>query len=81
MSDDDDSVFAALRAGARGYLLKEAAANDILRAVHAVAAGEAVFGPRVADRVIAFFSTAGLRGAAATPFPRPVDLVPVPRTR
>ena len=73
MSDDDDSVFAALRAGARGYLLKEADADDILRAVRAVASGEAVFGPRIADRVIAFFSTAGLRGAAATPFPQLTD--------
>ena len=73
MSDDDDSVFAALRAGARGYLLKEADSGDILRAVRAVAAGEAVFGPRIADRVIAFFSAAGLRGAAATPFPQLTD--------
>jgi DNA-binding NarL/FixJ family response regulator len=73
MSDDDDSVFAALRAGARGYLLKEAESEDVLRAVRAVAAGEAVFGPRIADRVIAFFSTAGLRGAAATPFPQLSD--------
>ena len=69
MSDDDDSVFAALRAGARGYLLKEADADDILRAVRAVASGEAVFGPKIADRVIAFFSAAGLRGATATAFP------------
>jgi DNA-binding NarL/FixJ family response regulator len=73
MCDDDDSVFAALRAGARGYLLKEAESNDILRAVRAVAGGEAVFGPRIADRVIAFFSTAGLRGGAATPFPQLTD--------
>ena len=73
MSDDDDSVFAALRAGARGYLLKEADAEDIVRAVRAVAAGEAVFGPKIADRVIAFFSAAGLRGGAATPFPQLTD--------
>jgi DNA-binding NarL/FixJ family response regulator len=73
MSDDDDSVFAALRAGARGYLLKEAESADILRAVRAVSSGEAVFGPRIADRVIAFFSTAGLRGATATPFPQLTD--------
>jgi DNA-binding NarL/FixJ family response regulator len=73
MSDDDDSVFAALRAGARGYLLKEANAEDILRAVRSVASGEAVFGPRIANRVIAFFSSAGLRGAAATPFPSLTD--------
>ena len=73
MSDDDDSVFAALRAGARGYLLKEADSQDVLRAVRAVAVGEAVFGPRIADRVIAFFSSAGLRGTAATPFPQLSD--------
>jgi DNA-binding NarL/FixJ family response regulator len=73
MSDDDDSVFAALRAGARGYLLKEAGADDILRAVRSVAGGEAVFGPRIADRVLAFFSSAGLRGTAATPFPQLTD--------
>jgi DNA-binding NarL/FixJ family response regulator len=73
MSDDDDSVFAALRAGARGYLLKEADADDILRAVRAVATGEAVFGPKIADRVIAFFSAAGLRGATATAFPNLTD--------
>jgi DNA-binding NarL/FixJ family response regulator len=73
MSDDDDSVFAALRAGARGYLLKEAESDDILRAVRAVAGGEAVFGPRIADRVIAFFSAAGLRGGSATPFPQLSD--------
>jgi len=73
MSEDDDSVFAALRAGARGYLLKEASAEDITRAVRAVAAGEAVFGPRIADRVLAFFSAAALRGAAAVPFPQLSD--------
>jgi DNA-binding NarL/FixJ family response regulator len=73
MSDDDDSVFAALRAGARGYLLKEAGAVDILRAVRAVAAGEAVFGPRIADRVVAFFSAARLHGASVTPFPQLTD--------
>lgn len=68
MSEDDDSVFAALRAGARGYLLKEAQAEDILRAIRAAARGEAVFGPRVADRVISFFS-AGTWRAGAMPFP------------
>jgi DNA-binding NarL/FixJ family response regulator len=73
MSEDDDSVFAALRAGARGYLLKEASAEDITRAVRAVAGGEAVFGPRIADRVLAFFSAAALRGAAAVPFPQLSD--------
>src|SRR5450755_4586657 len=46
MSEDDDSLFAALRAGARGYLLKEAAADDIARAVVTVARGETVLGGR-----------------------------------
>jgi DNA-binding NarL/FixJ family response regulator len=69
MSEDADSVFAALRAGARGYLLKESAAADIIRATHAVVQGEAVFGPRVADKVIRFFSLASRLGGAV-PFPQ-----------
>ena len=73
MSEDDDSVFAALRAGARGYLLKESHADDILRAVRAVASGDAVFGPRIADKVIAYFSGAGLRTTTAVPFPQLTD--------
>jgi DNA-binding NarL/FixJ family response regulator len=72
MSDDDDSVFAALRAGARGYLLKEAQATDIVRAVRAAARSEAVFGPRIADRVLAFFASSRAR-AAALPFPELTD--------
>ena len=56
MFEDDDSVFAAMRAGARGYLLKGAAQEDILRAVAAVAAGDAIFGPAVATRLIEFFA-------------------------
>ena len=66
MSDDDDSVFAALRAGARGYLLKGAGRAEILRAVRAVAEGEAIFGPSVAARLAAFL--AAPPGKAA-PFP------------
>ena len=53
MFSDDDSLFAAMRAGARGYLLKGAEQEDIERAVRGVAAGEAVFGPGVAQRVLA----------------------------
>ena len=45
MFDDDQSIFAAMRAGARGYLLKDADENDLLRALRAVADGEAIFGP------------------------------------
>src|SRR5829696_8242051 len=52
MLEDDDSVFAALQAGARGYLLKGADHDDITRAVQAVAQGEAIFGPAVAGRVL-----------------------------
>jgi DNA-binding NarL/FixJ family response regulator len=70
MSEDDDSVFAALRAGARGYLLKEADSDEIAQAVRAVARGEAVFGPRIADRVLGFFAGAGLRAGTAVPFPQ-----------
>ena len=56
MYDDDASVFAAVRAGARGYLLKGADQADIVRAVTAVAGGEAIFGPSVARRIIDFFA-------------------------
>ena len=72
MSDDDDSVFAALRAGARGYLLKESEGADIARAVRAAARSEAVFGPRIADRVLAFFASSRAR-SAAVPFPELTD--------
>jgi DNA-binding NarL/FixJ family response regulator len=53
MFDDDDSVRAALRAGARGYVLKGADQHDIVRAIHAVAAGQAIFSPGVARVVLA----------------------------
>lgn len=56
MFDDDDSVFAAMRAGARGYLLKGANQAHVVRAVHLVGAGGAMFGPAIAQRVIEFFS-------------------------
>jgi DNA-binding NarL/FixJ family response regulator len=56
MSDDDDTVFAAMRAGARGYLVKGATKDEIVRAVTAVAAGEAIFGPDVARRVLSYFT-------------------------
>ncbi len=56
MFDDDDSVFAALRAGARGYLLKDARLDDLIRAVTAVNRGEAIFSPAIARRMIQFFA-------------------------
>jgi DNA-binding NarL/FixJ family response regulator len=56
MFDDDESVFGAMRAGARGYLLKGAAQDEIVRAIQAVAAGEAIFGPGIARRVVELFA-------------------------
>jgi len=55
MFADDASVFAALRAGARGYVLKDSERDDLLRAIRAVARGEAIFSPSVASRVLDFF--------------------------
>lgn len=57
MVEDDDSVFAAMRAGARGYLLKGADKEEMLLAIRAVARGEAVFGPGIARRLIRYFSS------------------------
>jgi DNA-binding NarL/FixJ family response regulator len=67
MFEDDDSVFAAMRAGARGYLVKGASQEEISRAITAVAAGGAIFGPGVARRVLAYFA-APPRGTQQ-PFP------------
>jgi DNA-binding NarL/FixJ family response regulator len=57
MFEDDDSVFSAMRAGARGYVLKGAPPSEILKVLRAVAAGEAHFGPEIARRLVSFFST------------------------
>jgi DNA-binding NarL/FixJ family response regulator/class 3 adenylate cyclase len=62
MLEDDASVFAAMRAGARGYVLKGAHHDEILQAIRAVAAGQAVFGPAIAARMMNFF-----QGLSATP--------------
>jgi DNA-binding NarL/FixJ family response regulator len=64
MFDDSASVLAAVRAGARGYLVKGADRDEILRAVHAAAAGEAIFSPAAADHLTAHL--AGPRPVAAT---------------
>ena len=56
MHDDDETVFEAVRAGARGYLLKGAQRVELVRAIRAVASGEAIFGPGVARRLMAFFA-------------------------
>jgi DNA-binding NarL/FixJ family response regulator len=62
MIEDDDSVFAAMRAGARGYLLKGADKDDMLLAIRAVGRGEAIFGPGIARRLMRYFA-----GHAAMP--------------
>lgn len=56
MFDDDDSIFSALRAGARGYLLKGADRDQIRRAIHAAASGEIIFGAQLAERMISYFT-------------------------
>lgn len=57
MFDDDESVFMAMRAGARGYILKGADQEQLVRAIQAVARGEALFSPGIAARLLAFFQT------------------------
>ncbi|MBM2616495.1 response regulator transcription factor [Actinoplanes sp. LDG1-06] len=64
MFEDDDSVFAALRAGARGYVLKDTDDEEMARAIRAVGHGEALYSAAVAARIVAFFA-----GRPAEPFP------------
>jgi DNA-binding NarL/FixJ family response regulator len=71
MLDGDESVFAALRAGARGYLLKGADRAEIARALESVSQGQVVFSAGIAPRVLAYFSGGG--SATATPFPDLTD--------
>lgn len=67
MFDDDESVFAAMRAGASGYLLKDAEQDDVIRSIVAVARGDAVFGPAIAERMRTFFTS---DRTTASPFPQ-----------
>jgi len=67
MFDDDHNVFQAMRAGARGYLLKGANHVEMLRAIQAVSRGEAIFSPNIARRMMEFF--ANMRPTAAQVFP------------
>src|SRR3954453_7526384 len=70
MYDEDEFVFAALRAGAHGYLLKGAQQDDVVRTIRAVARGDAVFGHDVANRLLKSFTTAA---PDASPFPELTD--------
>lgn len=67
MSDENESVFAAMRAGARGYLLKDAQPDEIVRAVRAVGRREAIFGPDIATLVLGFFTEPQPQAAPAFP--------------
>jgi DNA-binding NarL/FixJ family response regulator len=74
---DDDTVFTAMQAGARGYLLKGAQGEETLRAIRAVANGEVIFSPGVAEQMMAYFargaqSTADLQFPELTPREREV---------
>jgi DNA-binding NarL/FixJ family response regulator len=73
MLEDDDSVFAAMRAGARGYVLKGADKVEIVSVIRAVARGEALFGPYIARRLTSFFAglDSSLRSTTPHIFPRP----------
>jgi len=65
MHEDEESVFAAMRAGARGYILKGAEQDEVIGAIRAFSRGEAIFGPSVAQRVLQLFAA----GKPAQPFP------------
>jgi DNA-binding NarL/FixJ family response regulator len=73
MYDDDSTVFTAMQAGAQGYLLKEAEQEEIVRAVRGVVAGEAIFGPGVAERVLGYFADPPAGESPAYPFPELTD--------
>jgi DNA-binding NarL/FixJ family response regulator len=72
MLEDDDSVYAAMRAGAHGYVLKGADQEQMLRAIRSVARGEALFGPDVAERLSSYFSRQA-QTAGGPPFPELTD--------
>jgi len=67
---DDDSVFAAMQAGARGYILKGSEGDGTLRAIRAVAGGEAIFSPGISERLIQYFSR---NSQIPGPFPELTD--------
>ena len=67
MFDDDDSVFAAMRAGARGYVLKGAEQEEIVRAIQRGRRGEAIFGAAIAGRLIGFFTRSRARRRSPSP--------------
>jgi DNA-binding NarL/FixJ family response regulator len=81
MFDDDDSVFAAMQAGARGYLVKGAPTDEIKRAVEAAARGEAIFGAAVARRLREFFTRRATASASASTLSDGIVAFPALTTR
>jgi DNA-binding NarL/FixJ family response regulator len=73
MIDNDESLFAAMRAGARGYLLKGAERDEIIHAIRAVRSGQVIFGAGVAAKALAFFTAAPTGGRSARAFPALTD--------
>ena len=73
MNEDEESIFSSLKAGAHGYLLKESTKDDIVRAVQALARGEAVFGSGITAKVLSFFSSSANKATPASPFPQLSD--------
>lgn len=67
MYDDDDLVFAAMRAGARGYVLKDADLDELVRAIKAVSRGEAIFSPTIAQRMMRYFAALPPKALLAFP--------------
>lgn len=73
MLEDDDSLFAAMVAGARGYILKGADKAEVLRTITAVAEGQALFGPVITKRLHSLFQRGGSSKSAPLPFPDLTD--------
>jgi DNA-binding NarL/FixJ family response regulator len=71
--EDEDSVFMALRAGARGYVLKDADEEEMVLSIRAVGKGEAIFSPAVAERVLAYFAASPPGGVPPQAFPTLTD--------
>ena len=76
MFEDDASVFSAMRAGARGYVLKGAKYDEMLRAIRAVGSGEAIFSPSIAHRLMEYFASLRPRAGEGAPGARPAPLFP-----
>jgi DNA-binding NarL/FixJ family response regulator len=73
MFDNDESLFTAMRAGARGYLVKGADEEQIVRAIRVIAGGDVVFGNGAGARALAYFAAAPASSRAARPFPELTD--------